>query len=98
DRDLEALRTISAREVPDLDETIRTIRRRGPESRPAPWFSRRNVMALHHSIRTRPAVAAAVAGALAVLIAMVVPVSYDRVVGQDVALTVTGKGLGSQEI
>jgi hypothetical protein len=55
-------------------------------------------MAQLHSIRTRPAVAAAVVGALAVLIAMVIPVSYDKVVGQDVALTVTGKGIGSAEI
>jgi len=55
-------------------------------------------MALLHSIRTRPPVAAAVIGALAVLIAMVVPVSYDKVVGQDVALTVAGPGLGSTEI
>jgi type IV pilus biogenesis protein CpaD/CtpE len=98
DRDLEALRTRSMREVPDLDETIRDIRRRGPDTSPAPWYSRRNVMALLHSIRTRPAVASALVGALAVLIAMVVPVSYDKVVGQDVALTVTGNGIGSQEI
>jgi maltose-binding protein MalE len=55
-------------------------------------------MALLHSVRTRPAVAAALVGALAVLIAMVVPVSYDRVTGQDVALTVAGKGIGNQEI
>jgi len=55
-------------------------------------------MAMLHSIRTRPALASALVGALAVLIAMVVPVSYDKVVGQDVALTVTGKGIGSQEI
>jgi type IV pilus biogenesis protein CpaD/CtpE len=29
---------------------------------------------------------------------MVVPVSYDRVVGQDVALALTGKGIGNQEV
>lgn len=55
-------------------------------------------MALLQSIRTRPAVAAAVFGALAVLVAMVVPVSYERVVGQDVALTVAGPNMGSQEV
>jgi len=55
-------------------------------------------MGLLHSIRTRPAVAAAVFGALAVLVAMVVPVSYERVVGQDVALTVAGPNMGSQEV
>lgn len=98
DRDLAALRELSAREVPNLDTTIQTIRRRGPESDASRWNFRGNLMALLHSIRTRPAVAAAAFGVLAVLIAMVVPVSYERVVGQDVALTVTGKGIGSPEI
>jgi hypothetical protein len=98
DRDLEALRKLSAREVPDLDATIQTIRQRGPESGPWLWNFRRNVMALLHSIRTRPAVAATVFAVLAVLIAMVVPVSYDKVVGQDVALTVAGKAIGRAEI
>jgi hypothetical protein len=98
DRDLEALRKLSARDVPDLDATIQTIRQRGPESGPWLWNFRRNVMALLHSIRTRPAVAATVFAVLAVLIAMVVPVSYDKVVGQDVALTVAGKAIGRAEI
>src|SRR5882672_3804662 len=98
DRDLAALRKLSVRDVPDLEATIQTVRRRGLESGRTPWNLRRNIMALLHSIRTRPAVAAAVFGALAVLVAMVVPVSYERVVGQDVALTVAGKGIGSEEI
>jgi len=98
DRDLEALRTLSARDVPDLDATIQTIRQRGPQRGPWLWNFRRNLMALLHSIRTRPAVAASVFAALAVLIAMVVPVSYDKIVGQDVALTVAGKALGRAEI
>ncbi|HMI31077.1 MAG TPA: hypothetical protein VK527_04995, partial [Candidatus Limnocylindrales bacterium] len=54
-------------------------------------------MSVLDSIRTRPAVAAAVFGVLLVVIAMV-PVSYQRVVGQDVALTFAGKGIGRQEI
>jgi hypothetical protein len=98
DRDLEALRKLSARDVPDLDATIQTIRQRGSASGPWLWNFRRNVMALPRSIRTRPAVAGVVFGVLAVLIAMVVPVSYDKVVGQDVALTVAGKALGRAEV
>ena len=98
DRDLAALRKLSARDMPDLESTIQTVRRRRLESGRTPWNFRRNFMALLHSVRTRPAVAAAVVGVLAVLVSMVVPVSYDRVVGQDVALTVAGKGIGSQEI
>ncbi len=98
DRDLEALRKTSARDIPELESTIQTIRRRGIQADPSLWNFRRKVMALLHSVRTRPAVAAALVGALAVLVAMVVPVSYDRVTGQDVALTVAGKGIGRQEI
>ncbi len=98
DRDLEALRKTSARDVPELEATIQTIRQRGLHSDPLLWNFRRKLMALLHSARTRPAVAAALVGGLAVLIAMVVPVSYDRVTGQDVALTVAGKGIGNQEI
>jgi hypothetical protein len=98
DRDLEALRELSAREVPDLGTTIQTIRERGLESGRTLWDLRGNIMALFHSVRTRPAVAAAVFGALAVLIAMVVPVSYDRIVGQDVALTITGATIGSDDV
>jgi type IV pilus biogenesis protein CpaD/CtpE len=98
DRDLAALRKLSTRDVPDLDTTIQTIRQRGLDS--GPWLGNfgRKAMALLHSVRTRPAVAAAAVGVLAVLVAMVVPVSYDRVAAQDVALTVTGKGIGNQEI
>lgn len=55
-------------------------------------------MALFQSIRTRPAAAALAFGAFAVLVAMVVPVSYERVTGQDVSLTVAGSGIGSTEI
>jgi len=98
DRDFKALRELSARDVPDLDATIETTRRRELESGSTLRNFRRNVMALFHSIRTRPAVAAAVFAVLAVLIAMIVPVSYDKVVGQDVALTVAGKAIGRAEV
>lgn len=98
DRDLAALRTLSARDVPDLEATIQTIRQRGLVPGPRVWDFRRKLMALLHSVRTRPAAATIAAGALAVVVAMVVPVSYERVVGQDVALAVTGTGIGSREI
>ncbi|HYR52003.1 MAG TPA: hypothetical protein VET83_05255 [Candidatus Dormibacteraeota bacterium] len=55
-------------------------------------------MALLHSIRTRPRVTAAVLGALAILVASVVPVSYQRVAGQDVALTLAGREIGNQDV
>jgi len=92
DQDLAALRAVSARNVPDLDTTIQTVRRRGLESSPGPWNIRRKLMAGIHSVRTRPAVAAVALGAFVVVAALVVPVSYERVVGNDVALTVSGNG------
>ena len=98
DRDLEALRAVSARDVPELDTTIRKVRQRVPNSGRTLWNLRRNIMSALDSIRTRPAVAAVVFGVLLVVAAMVVPVSYQRVVGQDVALTFAGKGIGREEI
>src|SRR2546429_1370442 len=95
-RDLEALRTVSSRDVRDLESTIRMTRQRGP-SGPWLWKIREEIMALLHSIRTRPAVAATVLGVLVILVASVMPVSYQRVTGQDVALTLGGKGIGTQE-
>src|SRR5882762_1038853 len=92
DRDLAALRAVSARNVPDLDTTLQTVRRRGLESGSRPWEIRRMLMIAIHTVRTRPAVAALALGALLVVAALVVPVSYERVVGNDVALTVTGNG------
>jgi hypothetical protein len=98
DRDLEALRAVSAKDVPELDSTMRNVRRRVPVSGRRLWNLRRNIMAALDSVRTRPAVAAVVVGALLVVVAMVVPVSYQRVVGQDVALTFAGKGIGREQI
>ena len=98
DRDLAALKAVSARDVPDLKTTIDAARRRGLYPGREPWKLRREIMALIHSVRTRPAVAAVVLGVLVVLVAMVVPVSYERVAGQDVALTLTGNGIGAEEV
>src|SRR5258705_12709401 len=92
DQDLAALRAVSARNVPDLDTTIQTVRRRGLESSPGPWNIRRKLMAGIHSVRTRPAVAAVALRALVVVAAIVVPVSYEPVVGDEVALIVLGNG------
>lgn len=98
DRDLAALRKVTARDIPELETTIQDIRRRGLESGARPWTPWRNLMALLHSVRTRPVAATALVAALVVVVGMIVPVSYERVVGQDVDLTLAGKELGPQEI
>lgn len=98
ERDLEALRELTARDIPELETTIHAIRRRGAEAGPRPWNSRRFFMALVHSFRTRPVVATALVVAAVVLVGLIAPVSYDRVVGQDVALAVAGKEMSPQEV
>ncbi len=98
ERDLEALRRLTARDIPELETTVQAIRRRGAESGPRPWISRRPFMAFVHSVRTRPVVATALVVAVVVLAGLIAPVSYDRVVGQDVALALAGKEMSAQEI
>lgn len=98
ERDLEALQRLTARDIPELEITLQAIRRREAESAPLPWNSRRFFMALVASVRTRPVLATALVVAVVVLAGMIAPVSYDRVVGQDVALAVSGKEMTSQDV
>ncbi len=98
ERDLEALRRFTARDIPELETTLQAIRRREADSGPRPWIQRRFFMALVHSVRTRPVLAMALVVALVVLAGMIAPVSYDRVVGQDVALAVSGKEMSAQDV
>jgi len=98
DRDLAALRDLSTKEIPDLDATIQNIRRRQAAAGAERWNLRRKVMSLFESVRTRPAVAVATIAVLAVLVALVLPVSYEKVTGQDVALTVAGNGIGEADV
>lgn len=98
ERDLEALRMLTARDIPELSTIIQDIRHREAGSGPRLRTSRRFFMALVHSVRTRPVVATALLVAFVVLGGMIVPVSYDRVVGQDVALAVSGTPMSPGEV
>lgn len=90
-RDLEALRSVSAHDVPTLHETIQSVRRRRPASGAVPETLRRGIMSALQTAKRRPAMAAAAFGALAVIAALFVPVSYERAVGHDVGLTLSGE-------
>jgi hypothetical protein len=96
--DFEALRHVTDRGVPSLEHTVQELRRRGAEAGPGLWGIRRKLMAAMDSVRGKPGIAAAIAGVALVLVAMVVPVSYQRVTGQDVTVTLSGATLGPQEI
>jgi hypothetical protein len=98
DQDLAALRKVSARDIPDLETTLQSVRRREQKSRAGTWNIGRKIMAAFDSVRTRPALAAVALGVLVIAVSLVVPVSYDRVVGHDVALTLAGKNLDASEL
>jgi len=90
-RDLQALRSVTAHGVPTLDETIQSVRRRRPEPGAVLAILGRRIMSALQTAKRRPAMAAVAFGALVVLAALFVPVSYDRAVGHDVGLTLSGE-------
>jgi hypothetical protein len=96
--DFEALRRATDREVPSLERTVQELRRRGVTTSPGLWGIGRKLMAAMDSVQRKPGMMAALAGVAIVLVAMVVPVSYQRVTGQDVTVTLSGATLGPQEI
>jgi hypothetical protein len=96
-QDLGALRSVRAEDLPSLDETVRAARRLRPDPGLLPNGIRRILMQALGFIRTRPLVATA-AIALVLVIASMIPVSYDRVTGHDVALTISGDGVSMEQV
>lgn len=92
-RDLEALASRSRRDVMPLTDTVQGLAGRRPKR---PWEER--LMASFKLLGARPrlAVAGAVVALAAVL--LMVPVSYQRVVGHDVALTLAGAGIDQSAV
>jgi hypothetical protein len=91
DHDLDALRSLSDRALPELEASLRAARRRAAGERKG--FA----MALHF-LRTRPALATALGVILVAVGLLVVPVSYERTVGYDVTLTLAGNGLPEAQV
>jgi len=86
--DFRALRTTTADEMPTLDEVVRAARRR-----PLPHWEER-MKSTTQSLKARPWLTTAIAGAVAALALLVIPVSYERTTGREVSLSVSGPNLG----
>lgn len=99
--DLAAWKRVSARGVPSLEQTMQTVRSRAAEEDAAPLRTKlwREIMSSFTLLKSRPGLAALAVAAVVVIAALVVPVSYSRVTGHDVSLTLAagagGAGAGA---
>ncbi|HEY3214981.1 MAG TPA: hypothetical protein VGK93_00675 [Candidatus Eisenbacteria bacterium] len=90
-RDLEAFRGTTARDVPELMRSVSSIRHRRPRVG-APW--KEQWMNTTQAVSRRPWLAMAALVGLVVAAVLVVPISYERVVGHEVALSLAGAQSG----
>jgi hypothetical protein len=96
--DLAALKKVSDRDLPDLKQVMNEIsRRRAVEAAPIMGW-RRRIMAAVQTMKARPALAALAAAVALIAVGMVVPVSYDRVTGHDVSISLAGAGFTPDQI
>ena len=96
--DLAALKKVSDGDLPDLKHVMNDIRRREPE-RVTPLMGwRRRIMAAVQTMKARPALAALAAALVLIGVGMVIPVSYDRVTGHDVSISLAGAGFAPEQI
>ena len=95
--DLAALKRVSAREVPSLEQTMQSIRSREAEEARTPLRTRiwREIMSGFTMLKNRPGLAALAVAAVVVIAMLVVPVSYSRVTGHDVSLTLAAGAGGA---
>ena len=97
-QDLGALRSVRAQDLPSLHETIRSAQTLRPDPGLEPNGIRRILMQALGFTRTRPLVAAATVAVVLVVASMVIPISYDKVTGHDVALTLAGGDLPMEQV
>lgn len=96
--DLAALKKVSDRDLPDLKHVINEIsRREAVEAAPIMGW-RRRIMAAVQTMKARPALAALAVAALVIAVGMVIPVSYDRVTGHDVSISLAGANFTPDQI
>jgi hypothetical protein len=88
DRDLTALAARNRKNQPPLSQTLRTLSGRRPERG---WEER--FMVWTGFLKKRPRLATLAATAVVAAALLVVPISYDKVVGHDVTLSLAGDGL-----
>lgn len=92
-RDLEALASRSQRNVRPLTDTVQRLAGERPKR---PWEER--LMASFKLLGARPRLAVVGAVAALALALLVIPVSYQRVVGHDVTLQLAGAGIDQSTI
>jgi hypothetical protein len=93
-RDLNALRERSRRAQIPFRETMESLSGDGAEGRKTPWEERSMVWLRFLRTRTRLVTVGAVA--VLALALLVVPISYQKVVGHEVALAVSGGGMNDE--
>jgi hypothetical protein len=96
--DLRSLASVRAQDLPSVHDTIRAAQKLRPDPGLEPNGIRRILMQALGFIRTRPLVAAATMALVLVIASMVIPVSYDRVTGHDVALTLSSGDLPMEQV
>lgn len=84
-RDLEAFRAMTARDLPDLDDTARALAGPRPRDTREDWFMRSI-----RFLRARPWITTAAATAALAAVLLLVPMSYERTTGHDVTMALSG--------
>ncbi len=91
--DLRALRSTRAHDLPTLDQTARSLRKLGAENNPGG-----SLMTMFRKTRTRRGLLTAAATAVVAVALLFIPVSYQKTVGRDVALTLSGPALDASQL
>jgi hypothetical protein len=91
DHDLDALRRLSVQEPPALEASLSAARR-------AAGAPRKGFTMAFQFVKKRPALATALGVILVAAGLLVIPISYERTVGYDVALTLAGGNLPEAQV
>ena len=92
DHDLAALRGFTAEDRPDLETSLRAARSRAGGDKGEGF-----TMAVHF-MRRRPALATVLGVVVVALGLLAIPISYQRTVGYDIALTMEGANLAQSQV
>lgn len=84
-RDLEALRAVTARDIPRLEDTATALHRRAAHDTREGWL-----MKGMNWMKARPLIASATATAAIAAALLVVPISWQKTVGHEVKLAIAG--------
>jgi hypothetical protein len=92
EHDLSALRDLSDRDLPGLETSLRAARRR------AAGENREGFAMALRMLKARPALTTVLAAFVVAAALLVIPISYERTVGYDVALSLDGGNVAQDQI